>query len=125
MCAQCNTEVKVAENELNGWQKQRRERYLQRARVWFFLLDVPTQRIRPRYAHIGDLHTARLRQAQTNVVPIMPKLDAWLIRLCKGENMVPSAFVYAFEDGEIGDYAACVEELEPVEDEVVAIGLDG
>jgi len=55
----------------------------------------------------------------------MSELDTGLIRLCESEDVVPSAFVYAFEDGEIGDYAACVEELEPVEDEVVAIGLDG
>ena len=125
LCAQCNTEIEVAEDELDSGEKQRRERYLQRTGVWFFLLDVPTQGILPRYAHIGDLHTTRLCQAQTNVVPIMAELDTGLIRLGKGEDVIPGAFVYALENREIGDNTACVEELEPVENEAVAVGLDG
>ena len=125
LCAKRNAEIEVAEDKLYGGEQQRREGYLQRAGIWFFLLDVPSQCIRPRYAHIGDLHTARLRQAETDVVPIMSELDTGLIRLGKGEDVVPGAFVHALEDGEIGDNPTCVEELKAVEDEAVAVGLDG
>jgi len=55
----------------------------------------------------------------------MSKLDTGLIRLGKGEDVIPGAFVYALENRKIRHNTACVEELEAVENEAVAVGLDG
>ena len=50
----------------------------------------------------------------------MGKLDAGLI----GEYMILGAFVHALENQSIGDYAARVEVLDTVEDDVIAVTRD-
>lgn len=125
LCTKSNAKIEVTKDKLDGWEKQCCKRYLQRAWVGFLLLNVPAQRIRPRHTYVRDLDTARFRQTEANVVPVMSELDARLVCLCKGEDVVPSVFVDTLKNSKVRNNATRVEELEPIEDNVVAIGFDG
>lgn len=106
------------------WQQQAGKRNEQNILTRVLARLIPTQRVGPWHANIVNLDTTRLCQAQSNVVPIVGKLNTGLLSRNQRKDVTLGPFENTLQDGEIGYHAAGIEVLGTIEYEMVTVGCN-